>query len=130
MVHFYSLAMMLIRKSSRAFVKSVSLINLGISYFVCAVFSFSSLLYNVLRFGLLGTGFSDAMLDERSSSLRSQVIATPKVGYFAFLSGLLLLQYHIRLLPEFLLIVLIQIPSNTTELETASIQMFGLSPLR
>jgi DNA ligase-1 len=29
----------------------------------------------------IGTGFSDAMLDERSSSLRSQVIATPKQYY-------------------------------------------------
>ena len=54
------------------------------------MFSFSSLL---IRFGLLiGTGFSEAVLEERSTSLGSRVIATPKVGIISFFS--LALQYH------------------------------------
>ena len=78
-------------------------------------------------FGQLGTGFSEAVLEERSTSLRSRVIATPKVGLF-FSSFWPFFGCNTML--ELLLIVMIQISSNTTELETASIQTFGSSPLR
>lgn len=72
---------------------------------------FSSFFHTLfLRIGLLGTGFSDAELQELSSSLCSKVIATPKVRYFILLSGLFFCCNIIYvLLPEFLLVVMVQI---------------------
>lgn len=76
------LVMTVTMKSSRASAKSVigfcSIVNIDAVYCVVLMFAFAG------YFSVTGTGFSEAVLEARSSSLRSQVINEPKVSILFF----------------------------------------------